>query len=145
VGVISGTPTNADALNGPYAVTVTATDGTESIGASFQLNVLNVNDAPVLVSARGERNRTADGAFSLDISGHFDDPDATELGFSASGLPASLSISSTGTISGTPTNADIANSPYSVTVTATDGTLVATDSFTLTIDNVNDAPGLVSA
>jgi hypothetical protein len=144
-GVISGTPTNADALNSPYTVTVTATDGTATVDASFTLTIVNVNDAPVVVSAIGNRSGTQDIPLSLDLAASFSDPDGDELTFGAAGLPASLAISEAGVISGTPTNADALNSPYTVTITATDGTLTADESFTLTIANVNDAPAVVAA
>ncbi len=64
----------------------------------------------------------------------FSDDDS--IGYTASGLPAGLSISAAGTITGTlPANAS-ATSPYTVTVTATDAQgATTTDTFTWTVSN----------
>lgn len=136
-GVISGTPTNADALNAPHAITVTAFDGTASISDSFQLNILNVNDTPVLVSAIGNHTGTESSAFSLNVASHFSDPDGDALTFSATGLPTGLSMDATGLISGMPSVAGAST----VTVTAADpGLDSASGNFTLTIDALPPEP-----
>ena len=54
------------------------------------------------------------------LIGDFDDPDGDSLIFSAFGLPPSLSIDSTGVISGTFNNNDVSSTPYDVTVRVTD-------------------------
>ena len=57
------------------------------------------------------------------------------LGYSATGLPLGLSINTaTGEISGTPDVGTSANSPYTVNVGVTDGSLSDSGSFTLTVD-----------
>ena len=64
------------------------------------------------------------------MSSFFDDPDADDtLSFAASGLPAGLSISAGGQITGTPTD----DGTFDVTVTASDGSLTADSTFTLTV------------
>ncbi|MDX1570785.1 MAG: Ig-like domain-containing protein [Xanthomonadales bacterium] len=66
---------------------------------------------------------------SIDAASEFA---GTGLTFSASGLPASLSIdSATGLITGVPIAEDATNSPFAVTVSASDGT---EQSFTLQVD-----------
>jgi hypothetical protein len=58
-------------------------------------------------------------------------------------LQSTLSISS-GTISGTPTNANVG--AHTIVVTATDGSSAAvSDTFILTVTNVNDAPTVANA
>jgi len=47
-------------------------------------------------------------------------------------------MSSSGTLSGTPLQTDVDD--HTITVTATDGSLSVTDTFILTIANVNDDP-----
>ncbi|MDH6576440.1 protease pro-enzyme activation domain-containing protein [Kitasatospora sp. MAP5-34] len=71
----------------------------------------------VTVTAPANQNGTVGTAASLQVTGS--DSDTTQsLTYSATGLPAGLSISSTGLITGTPTTA----ASGTVTVTATDGT-----------------------
>ena len=133
-GLISGTPTTA----GTSSVTVTATDTTGASGsASF---TWTINPAPNTVSVTnpGNQTGTVGTAVSLQIQAS-DSASGQTLTYSATGLPAGLSInSSTGLISGTPTTAGTS----SVTVTATDTTGASgSASFTWTI---NPAPNTVS-
>ena len=56
-----------------------------------------------------------------------------------SGHPNTLSISNSGTISGTPLNANVGT--HTITVTCTDGSSASvSDEYVLTVVNVNDAP-----
>lgn len=62
------------------------------------------------------------------------DPDGTVVNFSASNLPAGLSVNQTGLISGTIATGAASASPYNVTITATDNAgLTAQRSFTWTV------------
>ncbi|HZP51240.1 putative Ig domain-containing protein, partial [Actinocrinis sp.] len=113
-GLISGTPTTANT----YSVTVTATDGTGASGsASFTWTVTSTTGNTVTVTNPGSQTSTVGTAVSLQISAT-DSASGQTLTYSATGLPAGLSISSSGLISGTPTTA----ATSSVTVTAKDGT-----------------------
>jgi hypothetical protein len=126
-GVISGTPTKA----GSATVTVTGTDSTGPTGsASFTWTVNPVNANTVTVTNPGSQTGTVGTPASLQIKAT-DSASGQTLTYTASGLPAGLSISSsTGLISGTPT---AAGSP-SVTVTATDTTRASgSATFTWTI------------
>ena len=151
-GVLTGTLTNDDAMAGPdYAVVITATEvGTAdlySVDDSFTLTVNNINDAPSVVAPTGNQVFVQGDVVSLDAAAAFDDPDGDTLSFLASGLPASLSIDPvSGLVTGTLTNADVVAGPdYAVVVTADDslgGT--ADDNFTITVNNLNDAPEFTS-
>jgi len=114
-GLISGTPSTA----GSSSVTVTAKDSTGASGsATFTWTVSSSVNPTVTVTNPGSQTGAVGTAVSLQI--HASDPNSGQtLTYTATGLPAGLSISSSsGLISGTPSTAG--NS--SVTVTATDGT-----------------------
>ena len=114
-GLISGTPTSA----GTYNVTVTATDGSGASGStSFSWTVSPGTGGAVTVANPGAQTGAVGTAISgLQIQGT-DSTSGQSLTYSATGLPAGLSISSSGLITGTPTTAGSST----VTVTATDGT-----------------------
>jgi hypothetical protein len=113
-GLISGTPTT----QGNSSVTVTATDTTGASGsASFSWTV-NSNVNTVTVTNPGNQTSTVGSAVSLQIHAT-DSAGGQTLTYSATGLPAGLSINgSSGLISGTPTT----QGTSSVTVTAKDTT-----------------------
>lgn len=142
---ISGTPLQAGV--GVNTVTVTATDPSDATATdSFDLTIVNVNDAPVIATEQGDVATDEDAAFEYTVpDGTFSDEDGDDLTLSVSGLPASLSFdAATRKITGTPLQADVA--VYTLEVTATDPSSEAiTDSFELTISNVNDAPVLAVA
>ncbi|MDH6120464.1 F0F1-type ATP synthase membrane subunit c/vacuolar-type H+-ATPase subunit K [Kitasatospora sp. GAS204A] len=113
-GLISGTPTTA----ATSSVTVTAKDTTGASGsASFSWTVSSTTGNTVTVNSPGNQSGTVGTAVSLQVSGS-DSASGQTLTYSATGLPAGLSISSSGLISGTPTTA----ATSSVTVTAKDTT-----------------------
>jgi hypothetical protein len=114
-GVISGTASKA----GSYSVTVTGKDSSGPTGsATFTWTVGSGTSNTVTVTNPGSQSGTVGTAASLQISAT-DSASGQTLSYTASGLPAGLSISSsTGLISGTPTTANT----YTVTVTATDTT-----------------------
>jgi hypothetical protein len=113
-------------------VTVTATDTTNASGStSFTWTVNSVAGNTVTVTNPGSQTGTVGTAANLTISGA-DSARGQSLTFTATGLPAGLSIDSArGIISGTPTTAGTTN----VTVTATDTTNASgSTSFTWTIN-----------
>lgn len=120
--VISGSIGYDASPGSPHAVTVRATDsGSPSLftEVSFTWSVADTNRAPV-VADPGARNDAEGDTISLAMSGS--DPDLDALTWSATGLPAGLSIApSTGLVSGTIGYEAAPGSPYSVTVRATDG------------------------
>jgi len=142
----SGTPD--DAQVGSLDVRVTATDsGNLTASDVFTLNVTNVNEAPTVVAPLADQQATEDAAFTLVVPTEtFADVDPGDsLTYSATlangaALPTWLSFSpTTRTFSGTPLNSDVGMLNLAVKATDSNG-LSATDSFALTIQNVNDAP-----
>lgn len=137
-GLLSGTPPQNEA--GSYNVVVTATDSSAAaVSKSFQLIVVNVNDAPEVIVPLTDEVVNEETPYSRDISGAFTDIDGDTLTFSASGLPASLSMTATGLISGVTQHADVGN--HLITITAQDpaGATVQ-DQFNLQVLDVLHAP-----
>jgi phosphatidylserine/phosphatidylglycerophosphate/cardiolipin synthase-like enzyme len=127
-GVISGTASTA----GTYTVTLTGTDTTGPTGsATFTWDVGTTSNT-VTVTNPGSQTGTVGTAASLQVSAS-DSASGQTLTYSATGLPAALSISaSTGLITGTPTTAG----SNSVTVTVKDTTgATGSASFTWTINS----------
>ncbi|MEZ5769242.1 MAG: Ig-like domain-containing protein [Paracoccaceae bacterium] len=124
-----------------YTVTSPAGD---TAHASLSIQITPVNDAPVGTPIGNETGRDAEEVVSIDVSGAFSDVDGDPLSYGATGLPAGLSIDpDTGVISGTIDNSASqggSGGVYTVEVTASDGTLTATQSFTYTVENPAPAP-----
>ena len=104
------------------------------------ITVRPVNDSPVV--ANPENQTTLEGtAVSLPIVAQ--DADGDQLTFSATGLPPGLSIHpTTGVISGAIAVGAASGSPYSVTVTVTDGTANTSIMFPWLITPGNRPPTL---
>jgi len=136
--VISGTLSYTSA--GTHSVTVTASDGTLTASQPFTWTVTNTNRAPVL-TAPADQTSAENDAVSLPLSAS--DPDGDTLTYKRHRVPEGLAIApTTGVISGTLSYASAGT--HSVTVTASDGTLTASQSFTWTVSNVNRAPVLTA-
>ncbi len=144
-GLISWTPTEAQ---GPSTNTVTVRvfdDGAPSLSAtnSFTLTVNEVNSAPVLTLPA---DQTIDELvpWSANATATDTDPPTNTLTFELVSGPGGLTVSSGGLISWTPTEAQ-GPSTNTVTVRVFDDgapSLSATNSFTLTVNEVNSAPVL---
>jgi VCBS repeat-containing protein len=100
---ISGTPGDGDV--GTHNVTMSVTDGTApAVSLPFQITVAGVDNAPV-VAAIAEQTATENTAFALDLTPFVTDTDtaAGSLSYAATaGLPAGLTLSAAGQVSGTP-------------------------------------------
>ena len=116
--------------------------------ATVNLDVTSVNDEPIAMPATpGQPALPAQSNFdgaSVDVSDVFSDNDGDPLTFTATGLPAGLTIDPvTGIISGILPSGASADGPYTVVVTATDpsGESVSTE-FVWTVENI--APEVVT-
>jgi hypothetical protein len=136
-GLISGTIAVGAANGGPYFATVTATDGTSSDSQSFFWDVAS----PVSVTPVGDQQNNEGDEVSLQVTAA--DQNGLDLTFSADGLPDGLSIDpQSGLISGTIATS---NGLFFTTVTASDGTSSASQSFFWSVGApapgpVNDPP-----
>lgn len=146
----TGTPGAAD--EGTVNIRLTAEDPSgETAFDLFALDVVAGNAPPVVATPIDDQAATEEAAFSFTVpAGTFNDPNGDELTLSASlsdgsPLPDWLSFdAATGTFSGTPDDPDVGALAVSVRATDPDGAEAA-DTFTLTVDAVNDAPVLANA
>ncbi len=127
-----------------YQVTVRTTDnGGLTHDQSFTVSVSDLNDAPEITST-AVTSATQDLAYSYTITSTDQDGDALTL--SATTLPAWLSFTDhgdgTATLTGTPGNAEVGT--HAVVIEARDGSLMDTQSFSITVSNINDAPVITS-
>ncbi len=138
-GKIVGTPTQADVGNNVFIVSVS--DGINPpVEATMNLEVLNVNDAPVFTADPIiGTDATEDSGYNQTINGSAVDEDSDLLTYSKVSGPAWLSVASGGALSGTPTQSDVGANVFTVQVDDGNG---GTDTATLniTVVNVNDAP-----
>jgi large repetitive protein len=122
-GTITYTP-NAN-FNGTDTITYTISDGNGGTSTAIvTVTVVPVNDAPTADPPLSPQTNADADIFLVDVAPNFADLDGDTLSFSATGLPAGLSIDpDTGVISGTiDRNASQPNNGvYTVTVTASDG------------------------
>jgi gliding motility-associated-like protein len=138
-GILSGTPDNADV--GSHSVTLRVNDGSSDVDQQFTIEVSNTNDAPVITST-AITAVDEDTAYSYTITAT--DVDASDHSvFSATSIPSWLTFNvTTGILSGTPTNSDLGN--HNVTLRVNDGTTDVDQTFTITVNNTNDAPVISS-
>jgi len=128
-GVISGTPTQS----GDFSVTVTVTDSVAASSSKvLELKVHGPLELTTTELADGETGR----AYSATLAAT---GGKTDYSWTASGLPPGLTCSTTGLISGTPTQ----SGDFSVTVTVTDSA-AASQSKVLPL-KVYPAPEIITA
>ena len=146
----SGTPLNGDV--GTKIIKVTATDNLgDQISDTFILAVNNVNDAPKVITLIEDQEIDEDSIFSLTLpSDTFQDVDAGDnLILSATledgtALPGWLTFTpSAKQFTGTPLNGDVGTEIIKVTATDNSG-LQISDTFDMTIVNINDEPIVVT-
>ena len=138
---------------GIVTLKITATDQAgASVFDTFDLTVVNTNDAPLVAHGIAAQVATEDVAFSFTVPVDvFSDADAGDaLNFIAtradgSLLPSWLAFDAmTQTFSGTPGNSDVGACDIIVMATDT-GDASAATTFTVNVANVNDAPTLTQA
>ena len=139
-GLISGTPSNDDV--GTHTVTAQVTDSsglTDEV--SFNVTISNENDAPEFDFTPQDMVTNEDASFTYQLSASDVDASDTADSLTYSGLstPPWMDISSSGLISGTPSNDDVGTHTVTAQVTDSSG-LTDEVSFSVTINNVNDDP-----
>lgn len=103
---------------------------------------MSSNVAPVFTESLPNRSDTEGD--SVWIAPQVSDPEGDDLSFSATGLPAGISIDrNSGLITGNVSHTAAASSPYTTSVTVSDGEGgTATDSFNWSIADLNRSPTL---
>lgn len=146
----TGTPDNDDyiALD-VMNILVTANDGKGGTAETeFELEILNTNDAPIVVNSIPNQQTDEDALFTFQFAANtFSDPDWNDVvSYSISTtLPDWLSFNATNrTFTGTPENADVGILSVMLTATDQSNASVSTE-FSITVNNVNDAPILANA
>jgi Ca2+-binding RTX toxin-like protein len=139
-GTFSYTPTPG--FNGADSFTYTVTDGTLTHTATVDITVNPVNDAPETVA--DDVVLDEDTSATFDVLANDSDPDGDALSVESFTQPANGSVAQNpdGTFTYTP--AGDYNGADSFTYTVTDGTESRTETVTLTVNPVNDAPTTVT-
>jgi CshA-type fibril repeat protein len=137
-------------FNGTVTINYTISDGQGgTANAQVTITVTAVQDAPVVVTPLGNRsNVDAQSGISVATAGSFTDVDGDTLTYTATGLPAGLTINATtGVISGTidRSASQVNGGAYTVQVTASDGGRSVSTSFTWTVTNPAPVAGNDSA
>ncbi len=124
-----------------YTYTVAAYDAAGNTSAqSASVSATTPDNPPVLATIA---NQTVNEGSNLSFSISATDPDGDALSYSTTGLPAGATFTaSTRTFSWTPTYSQSGN--YNVTFTASDGTLTASQTITISVGNVDRPPVLTT-
>ncbi len=126
---------------GSDSFTFAANDGMfDSNTATISITVNPVNDPPVLASIN---DQVLDEGTTLNVVISATDPDGDVISLSASGLPAFATLTDNGDGTGILALApgfDDAGVYPGVAITASDGNLSDTETFTITVNNVNRPP-----
>jgi len=140
-GTAGGAANIAFGSFGTYAEQASWSNDTNNCAISHAIINHGGGGNTVTVTNPGSQSSTVGTAVSLQVHAS-DSASGQSLTYSASGLPAGLSISSGGLISGTPTTANT----YSTTVTATDSTGASgSASFTWTVSGSGGGGGCTAA
>ncbi|MBU2984802.1 tandem-95 repeat protein [Saccharophagus degradans] len=138
-GLLSGTPGNDD-VGTTTGIIIGVNDGTTTVNlASFNLTVVNTNDAPV-ISGTPPTSVDEDSTYSFTPTAS--DVDIGDvLTYSITNAPSWASFStSTGQLIGTPENTDV-GTDSNITISVSDGAeTVSLASFNIEVSNVNDDP-----
>lgn len=123
-GAITGTPSAV----GTYTVTITATNSLDSDSRTFDMQVVpsGVDPRAPQITTAALVSATQGASYSMSVQA----TGAAPITFSAAGLPAGLSISASGTISGT---TYATPRTYAVTIMATNGYGSDTKAFSLVV------------
>ncbi len=138
--------TSVSNFNGTVKVRVTAADAQFTIADTFKVTINPVNDSPTLVSAVRDTTYAEDFGkkFVVKLTPYFTDVDNGTLAYSAVALTAGLSVSTSSDSLFVTSTLDFFGN-INVRITASDTALSISDTISVTVTPVNDAPTLFSA
>jgi hypothetical protein len=138
------TPTFDDA--GEYSVTFTISDEQYDIETEVVITVNNVNRTPVWDSIPEAEETDEDQQLEFTVESSDPDGDALSIDASSADLPEGWQFTDnedgTGTFTWTPSYDDAGS--YTLTLNLTDGDFEVDPDVSITVNNVNRAPGLVN-
>ena len=133
-GRLTGTATNLTQTAFNARIVASDPQGLSALGGF----VFGVTNTPPTATSIPTQNVGRNAAWSFAATPYFNDVNGNALTYTATGVPAGLTLSTAGTFSGAPAST-VALGNYAVTVTANDGRGgTASSSFTLAV--VNSAP-----
>jgi cyclophilin family peptidyl-prolyl cis-trans isomerase len=128
-GIITGTIADGANTHSPFHVTVTVKDGTFTSTRTFTWNI----QPEVFISSLGNQSSTEGQMISMQVV-NASEGKSKPLTYSATGLPTGLLINkNTGLVSGTIASGAHLHSPFTVTVTVSNGVETAHVSFQWTV------------
>ncbi|PKG85668.1 hypothetical protein CXF85_02420 [Colwellia sp. 75C3] len=145
-GALTGIPVDGDVGITTIGIVITVTDVNNASAslASFNLTVTNINDAPT-ITGTPSNSVAEDNAYSFTPIGN--DLDDDVLTYSITNQPPWSSFSTTtGTLTGTPVNADVGStSAIVISVRDTSNVSASLVNFNLMVTNTNDAPTITGS
>lgn len=147
------TPTDAQAAASPLVATFRVCDGDPVAGGAgactthnVTLNITRVNDAPTFTSGTGPSVATENATYTHQVTAT-DEETPSSLTYSLISRPSGMTIgTTTGAISWTPTDVHVPSSNFvrvrvrDVAPAGTTGTRFADQTWTISVNNVNDPP-----
>jgi uncharacterized membrane protein len=139
-GIISWTP--VDSQVGDNSISIIASDGLLSDTVQLVLTVMQINDPPVITSTPPTA-AMQDLQYSYQVQ--VDDPDIGDsVAYQLATFPAGMTISAGGLILWTPTSAQVGNHDVKFYV-RDDSLAVDSQSYQITVSNVNDPPVITTS
>ncbi len=128
---------------GIHTVIWTVRDEAGLISTASQLLTITTPNAPQLLQAVPDSTAIEGQFFAMDLAVFFGDSDGDVLSFALLGLPAGSGLffdPASGLLSGSPSDGDAKSGPLNLTVWASDLAESVSDSFVLSITDVNNPP-----
>jgi|GEM_PF-6050858 len=139
-GVISGSVSAGAVADSPYTSSIIVSDGSGNASLNLNWIVTMANVAPAVLSP-GDQASTEGDAISIQIVAS--DTNGDTLVYSAVNLPTGLTIDgASGLVSGAIAPGAAASSPFSASISVSDGTEMTTVSFSWRVTMANLAPTL---